>query len=125
MAACLHDIGKCRGSRNHAEYGAWLLSRMGYMEASEMVRFHTDLPRSMQDCVCGSTIVYLADKLVQGTETVSVRERFLPKFEKFRENPEALAAADARYRAAMRAADTIRKACGAHLPDELKGILNT
>ena len=125
MAACLHDIGKCRGSRNHAEYGAWLLSRMGYMEASEMVRFHTDLPRSMQDCVCGSTIVYLADKLVQGTETVSVRERFLPKFEKFRENPEALAAADARYRAAMRAADTIRKACGVHLPDELKGILNT
>ena len=125
MAACLHDIGKCRGSRNHAEYGAWLLSRMGYMEASEMVRFHTDLPRSMQERVCGSTIVYLADKLVQGTETVSVRERFLPKFEKFRENPEALAAADARYRAAMRAADTIRKACGAHLPDELKGILNT
>ena len=125
MAACLHDIGKCRGSRNHAEYGAWLLSQMGYMEASEMVRFHTDLPRSMQERVCGSTIVYLADKLVQGTETVSVRERFLPKFEKFRENPEALAAADARYRAAMRAADTIRKACGAHLPDELKGILNT
>ena len=125
MAACLHDIGKCRGNRNHAEYGAWLLSRMGYGEASEMVRHHTDLPRSMQERVCGSTIVYLADKLVQGTETVSVRERFLPKFEKFRENPEALAAADARYRAAMRAADTIRKACGAHLPDELKGILNT
>lgn len=124
-AAFLHDIGKCRGNRNHAEYGAWLLSRMGYGEVSEMVRYHTDLPRSMQDCVCGSTIVYLADKLVQGTETVSVRQRFLPKFEKFRENPEALAAADARYRAAMRAADTIRKACGTHLPEELKGILNT
>ena len=125
MAACLHDIGKCRGSRNHAEYGAWLLSQMGYMEASEMVRFHTDLPRSMQESVCGSTVVYLADKLVQGTETVPVKWRFLPKFEKFRENPEALAAVQTRYLAAMRAADTIRKACGACLTEELKGLLKT
>ena len=125
MAACLHDIGKCRGSRNHAEYGAWLLSQMGYGEASEMVRYHTDLPRSMQESVCGSTVVYLADKLVQGTETVPVKWRFLPKFEKFRENPEALAAVQTRYLAAMRAADTIRKACGACLTEELKGLLKT
>ena len=125
MAACLHDIGKCRGSRNHAEYGAWLLSQMGYMEASEMVRFHTDLPRSMQERVCGSTIVYLADKLVLGTEPVSVKGRFLPKAQKFRENPEALAAVQARYLAAMRAADTLREACGVYLPEELKPIFKT
>ena len=124
-AACLHDIGKCRGSRSHAEYGTWLLSQMGYGEASEMVRFHTDLPRSMQERVCGSTIVYLADKLVQGTETVSLKKRFLPKFEKFRENPEALAAVQARYRAAVRAAETITAACGEYLPEELKGLMKT
>ncbi len=122
-AASLHDIGKCRGNRSHAEYGAWMLGRLGLERLCGPVRFHTDLPRSMQDRLCESTLVYLADKLVLGTERVSPEERFGPKFRKFAADPDALAAVKRRYDSARRAADTLLRGAGDFLPMKIRNLL--
>ena len=57
-------------------------------------------------------IVYAADKLVQGERRVTPEERFGAKRERFKEDPQALAAVERRYARAKRALETIRRAAG-------------
>lgn len=99
-ASLLHDIRK--GSRNHAAAGAKLLKESGYSRAAEIVRQHHWL-----DAVPGyadeTLIVYLADKLIQGDQEVSIDERFEKSLNKCLGNSEALRWHSEKYRQAKEA----------------------
>ena len=55
------------------------------------------------NAVIESLLVFLADKLMKGEQRVTIEERFAAKQARFRENPEALAALEGRYKKAKRA----------------------
>lgn len=86
-AACrLHDIA--RNQPDHARAGADILAREGYPEVGALAALHHDLPETAST---EAALLYLADKLVRGTERVSLEQRFAASREKCR-TPEALAA---------------------------------
>ena len=86
-AACfLHDIA--RGQSDHAHAGGELLTREGYPEIGATVAQHHDLP---EHASAEASLLYLADKLAQGTERVSLEARFSASRKKCT-TPEALAA---------------------------------
>jgi molybdenum cofactor cytidylyltransferase len=96
-ASLLHDIAK--GQPGHAEVGAALVEGLGYPAVAEVIRQHMSMSFD------GSTadeaaIVFLADKLVSGDQTISLGERYRPSFERFRDQPAALQGATQRYETA-------------------------
>lgn len=96
-ASLLHDIAK--GQPGRAETGAALVEGLGYLIVAEVIRQHAAMTFD------GTTpneaaIVFLADKLVRRDRRVSLEERYQPTFERFRDQPEALAGARRRYETA-------------------------
>lgn len=100
-AALLHDIAKAYPE--HPETGARWLRLLGHTGIADIVADHMDLPEDKMGYLNESLIVYLADKQVQGERRVTIEERFAAKREKFKDNPEALAGVERRYRLAKRA----------------------
>ena len=107
--ALLHDLAK--GERDHAAVGGLWLKELGYPALAEIVRQHTE-PDSFEPNEAG--LVFLADKLVRGTERVSLAERFASSAEKCK-TPEAMAAHTRRYTLASSLRETINRLCGAAL----------
>ena len=97
----LHDIGK--GSVDHAAAGGRILSMLAHRSVAEVVADHMDPPEEKMNAVNESMLVFLADKLMKGEQRVTIEERFAAKQARFRENPEALAALEGRYKKAKRA----------------------
>lgn len=97
----LHDVGK--GSVYHAAAGGRILSMLAHRSVAEVVADHMDLPEEKLNAVNESLIVFLADKLTKGEQRATIEERFAAKRARFKENPEALAALEERYRKAKRA----------------------
>jgi putative nucleotidyltransferase with HDIG domain len=93
QAACgLHDLAKgMEGS--HAEHGAELLRREGYPDVAALVAVHHDLPSGAR---VEARLLYLADKLVDGTENVPLNRRFEASREKCL-TPDALESWKRRY----------------------------
>ena len=98
-AALLHDIAK--GCPNHAETGAEWLRAAGYEAEAAIVAQHCDLA---PDASTEAKLVYLADKLIDGTRRVTLTERFAASLEKCA-TAEAIAAHKAREAAARRIAE--------------------
>lgn len=73
-AALLHDIGK--GRPGHEAAGAAMLEELGLGGLSAVVGAHRDVPPPEDGRITEKEIVCLADKLIRGTERVSVEERF-------------------------------------------------
>ncbi len=102
LASLLHDIAK--GRPNHAQAGAALLEREGYLELAKIVGIHMDLnlAEDIPDPVINEAmIVYLADKLVRGTEPVTIDERFAKALKNCANEPEILAKIKKRMRDAL------------------------
>lgn len=97
----LHDVGK--GSVDHAAAGGRILSMLAHRSVAEVVADHMDPPEEKMNAVNESMLVFLADKLMKGEQRVTIEERFAAKQARFRENPEALAALEGRYKKAKRA----------------------
>lgn len=92
LNACrVHDLAK--GQQNHAHAGAQILIREGYLDATRLVAGHHDLPEDADTETC---LLYLADKLVQGVQRVSLDERFRASRKKCR-TPDAIQAWQKRY----------------------------
>lgn len=72
-AALLHDVA--RTEPMHAETGGEWLRALGYPEAGALVAAHHELPAE-QERPCEGAALYLADKLIRGTERVTLDERF-------------------------------------------------
>lgn len=78
-AACLlHDLCRAEG-RDHPSAAARLLEKEGYPELARVIAMHHDLGVSPS---AEAEIVYLADKLVDGTRPVTIEERFARSREK-------------------------------------------
>lgn len=103
-ASLLHDVA--RDKRDHAKAGADILIREGYPEIAEIIAVHHDLTVNeiLQHIFPNEAeVVYLADKLVQGTKDVTIEERFSKSLKKCMEDKcpeEAMEAHNRRYETA-------------------------
>ncbi|CCH49106.1 DVU_1551 family NTP transferase [Pseudodesulfovibrio piezophilus] len=93
-AAMVHDIGK--GRKHHDAVGAWRLLEHGFTDAAQIVREHSDLSLGERDNMTEKEIVFLADKLVQGSSPVRLNARYEAKLMLFGDRPEARKAIRAR-----------------------------
>jgi putative nucleotidyltransferase with HDIG domain len=99
-AGLLHDIA--RGEPRHAEAGEQMLRRMGYPRVAEVVGAHMDLTVTDNEPLRPHEVVYLADKLVQGSRPVSLEKRFFERSMRYVEDPKAAAAVATRRATALK-----------------------
>lgn len=98
VASCiLHDLCRPDG-RTHPGLAAEVLKKAGYTEPAACIMQHHDLER---DAKAEEELLYLADKLICGTEEITLEERFGNSREKCG-NAEALASWRRRYEDAKR-----------------------
>ena len=115
-AALLHDVKK--GFDPHPHVGADWLALQGYPELAPLVRSHHDLPSGEEDWE--ARLLYLADKLTQGTRVVSLASRMEAMRERFAGDRVALAAAESRLAIARAILDEVEKLAQKKL-DEILG----
>lgn len=108
-AALLHDIARLHP--DHAARGAGWLEDLGYGAVADIIRRHHDPEGTELD---EAALLYMADKLVQETRTVTLRERFENSLVKCRD-AEAQAAHKRRREQAQAMADRINRMCGREL----------
>jgi putative nucleotidyltransferase with HDIG domain len=94
--ALLHDIA--RSQNHHAAAGASWLEAEGYPRVAKIIAEHEDLPEPVH--LDESALVYLADKLILGTEEVTIEKRFARSLEKCPDEAARLAH-DKRYQQAL------------------------
>lgn len=104
-AALLHDIARLEDE--HPKTGAKWLGELGYKEIADIIRQHHDPDH---DEINEASVLYIADKLVQETRPVTLKERFEKSLEKCR-TPEAIEANLRRAKQAERIAEKINRIC--------------
>ena len=72
-AAKLHDL--CRLQTDHAAKGAHVLRMQGYPQVARIIALHHS-PQAAEGRLDEVALLFYADKRIQGTELVSLRERF-------------------------------------------------
>jgi molybdenum cofactor cytidylyltransferase len=113
----LHDMAK--GEPEHAWVGAEILRAEEMPRVADIVASHTEM--QFGGNLDERAIVYLADKLVGGDRLVTLDERFQRALDRFRSDPDALAAAHRRKAVAEGIATAIESRLGV----PLKAILRT
>lgn len=109
-AALLHDIARL--SPNHPSAGAELLAELGFNEVSEVIRQHHDLKSTE---ISEASVVYIADKLIEGDKKISIADRFSASLNKCK-SPEALESHGRRQAQAEETAGKIENILGTKLP---------
>jgi putative nucleotidyltransferase with HDIG domain len=103
-AALLHDIA--RTEENHDMAGYNHLLKCGYPRIADIVLSHHKLAPGDLENITESTVVFYADKLIYGTEEVTLEERFSKTGEKCL-TPEARASHKLQYDQAKKARDLL------------------
>ena len=106
--ALLHDLAK--GHPDHARAGEAVLRALECPAVAAVVGAHTDLPSGALSPLDERAVVYYADKVTRGTQTVTLEERFSPALDRFRGNPAALAGVQVRLQTARRVEEALRGA---------------
>jgi molybdenum cofactor cytidylyltransferase len=109
-AGMLHDIAK--GQSDHAQKGADLIAAKGFTKVAEVVGQHMDLIFDPFEGIHAAEVVFLADKMVSGSEIVSLEKRLQGKKEQFAEDAEALKMMSFRMEQAIRIRQSIEKMIG-------------
>jgi molybdenum cofactor cytidylyltransferase len=99
-AAALHDIAK--GKPEHDIAGGKMLRDMGFDKVGEIVAVHSDLAGGNTSLSLEAKVVYLADKLVQGENPVTIEERYRSTGRRFTVTPEIEARIQARREVALK-----------------------
>ena len=111
-AALLHDVARTRPE--HARAGAEILRREGYPEVAGIIARHHDLHKTMRlEKPDETDVVYLADKMVNGTRVVTLEERFAEsrkKCERMADSRAALEAQNRRFEEAKKVENRVREA---------------
>jgi len=107
-AGLLHDL--CKGQPKHADAAAAVLQKYGMTRVGEIVAAHTEM--EFDGTIEERAIVYLADKFVSADRLVSLNERFRRSLDRFRNQPDALAAARRRKAVAEHIAAVIEARLG-------------
>ncbi len=94
-AGLLHDLAK--GQPDHARAGADLLAGLGYPRVADIVAVHMDILLTPGQPLTEASLVYLADRLVQGSRVVSLEERHRAARTRFAGRPDCLAGVTRRF----------------------------
>ena len=97
-AGLIHDIARLKPE--HPKAGAKLLRREGYPGLAHIVRVHHGLTGGEEYRITEASLVFLADKHIQGDRLVSLEERFAGSAGKCK-TPEAAASHERQYSQAM------------------------
>lgn len=97
-AAALHDMCRTEG-KDHPQKAAKVLEKAGFDRLAKTVALHHDLPE--YEYSEEAELLYLADKLLTGTESITLEERFLRSRKKCKDDA-AVAAWQRRYEMARR-----------------------
>ncbi|SDK37417.1 CTP:molybdopterin cytidylyltransferase MocA [Maridesulfovibrio ferrireducens] len=89
-AALMHDVAKIR--RNHEAKGGTLLAGYGFTGISDIVASHRDTKIDPTSPLTEKEIVFLADKLFEGSTLVTIKERYGKRISKWANDPDALKA---------------------------------
>jgi putative nucleotidyltransferase with HDIG domain len=92
----LHDIARTEG-KIHPQKGAEILKKAGYPILADIIARHHDLGA---DPSPEAEVLFLADKLIEGTQPVTIEERFEASKKKCT-TPEAMSAWERRYKETM------------------------
>lgn len=89
----LHDVGK--GKEAHAKEGAKIVCSFGYDCLSEIISEHMELKYFNK--IGEKEVVYICDKLLMGTEVVSLNKRFEQAWSRYENSPHILKNVNKRY----------------------------
>ena len=106
----LHDIAK--GRPDHAQKGADLIAAKGFPRVANVAGQHKDLIFDPIKGIHEAEVVYLADKMVSGSDIVSLEKRLQRKKEQFRGDAVALKMMVFRMEQAIRIRQSIEKMTG-------------
>ncbi len=107
-AALVHDLA--RGSENHAEEGARILIRWGFDAIAPLVASHMAGPDD--DGLDEASLLFAADKIVEGTTVVSLAIRRERMARRFADRPSSLRGAMERLNRAESLLRAIERAAG-------------
>ncbi|ACU89647.1 DVU_1551 family NTP transferase [Desulfomicrobium baculatum] len=120
-AALLHDIGK--GQPNHEACGGELLAGLGLHGLAGIVASHRDVPPPLSGVLTEKEVVCLADKLVRGSQRISVQERFAEKLALYSLDAHACLAIRGRMNNALALRGLVERFCGRDIEEILDGVL--
>ncbi len=120
-AALLHDLAK--GRPGHEIRGGELLAGLGLHGLAGIVASHHDVPPPISGVLTEKEVVCLADKLVRGSQRISVRERFGEKLDLCSHDEEACAAIRGRMNNSLGLLDMVERTCGRGSEEILDGVL--
>jgi hypothetical protein len=109
-AGILHDIAK--GQPGHARNGAELIAAEGFPAVADAAGQHMDLVFDPLNGIHEAEVVYLADKMVRGSDIVPLEKRMQWKQKQFSTDPEALKMMTFRMEQAVRIREAIEKLMG-------------
>jgi HD superfamily phosphohydrolase YqeK len=116
-AALLHDLAK--GVPHHADAAAEILRKKGYVAVANLVAVHMELPPREGDDIEAADLLYLADKLVEGTRFVPLETRFRRQLDQHAHERQVLVAIDRRLGYARTIQRRIEQRLGLSIDDLL------
>ena len=117
-AGFLHDIAG--DTIDHAQKGKEIVFELGYKAVADIIALHMDIPSHMITTINEAAIIYLADKMVDGSSIVSVEERFYNALRKYGEDSAIRETIRRRFENACEIKQTIETALNCRLEDILQ-----
>ena len=109
--ALLHDVAK--GMKNHAEAGSDIVESFGYECLKDIISEHMELKENR--IIGEKEIVFLCDKLIKGTNFVTLEERFKESFIRYADMPDILKNVNKKYNDAKLIKEGIEEILGLSL----------
>ena len=106
--ALLHDVAK--GIEDHAKAGADIVESFGYECLKNIISEHMELKEN--HIIDEKEIVFLCDKLIKGTNFVTLEERFKKSFIRYANAPDILKNVNKKYNDAKLIKEGIEKILG-------------
>lgn len=110
IAGLIHDM--VRSLPEHGPAAGRLLDEMGFAALADAVRTHQDFPVQAGASICEGELLYLADKLMQGTTCVPVEQRFADKLIRYGDTRENRQRMEGRLKQAMLVKERFESAAG-------------
>ncbi|ARE86858.1 Molybdenum cofactor cytidylyltransferase [Clostridium formicaceticum] len=106
----LHDIAK--GRPCHAEAGGEILMNLGYPQVAKVIAAHMEIETKDCENITEEEIIYLADKMVNKCNIVSLEDRLRLSYEKYCHQPQAFKHIERRLKEAGHILNKIIKITG-------------
>ena len=98
-AGLLHDLA--RKQSDHARRAERILCQLGYPDVAGIVGAHMDISLGDRKSISEREVVFLADKLVQGSRMVDLELRFKTKMKQYASDPDIFSMINDRLQSAL------------------------